>query len=208
MKTRFPAEAAKVVVRELLAVLTPEFELMPDGARWVKVAGSLRRKRPEVGDIELVYVPRRGPVPSGLFMEEGNRVDWMLGDLIARGVIAPRPNRNGQVMWGEKNKLAVHRTSGIPIDFFATTIPAFWNYLVCRTGSAETNQRIAQNAQERGLKWHPYHAGFEVLDFTRAAGALKDLPVKLTHTGQILRVSREEDVFLLAGLDYLPPEQR
>jgi len=44
---------------------------------------------------------------------------------------------------GPLNKLAVYVGSGIPVDLFATTEECWFNALVCRTGSAETNVKIA-----------------------------------------------------------------
>lgn len=48
-------------------------------------------------------------------------------------------------MWGEKNKLAVHVRTGIPVDFFAATEANWWNYLVCRTGGEQNNIAIASH---------------------------------------------------------------
>lgn len=206
MKTKFPAAEAKEVVRELLPLIAPYAlaglnELEP----WLKVAGSLRRRKTEVGDIEIVYVPRSGKVRDGLFEKDGNLFDAALEELILRRVISPRPNRNGQTAWGGKNKLAVHCASGIPVDFFATTCPDFWNYLVCRTGSAENNMRIATQAQSRGLKWLPSNGGFQVLDTALAGRALNRHDLR---TGQVLPVRSERDCFELAGMNHLEPWER
>lgn len=206
VKQKFPAAGAKEVVRELLLPLAPCAlaglnELEP----WLKVAGSLRRRKAEVGDIEIVYVPREGKVRDGLFEKDGNLFDEALEDLIVRRIIAPRPNKNGQTAWGGKNKLAVHCASGIPVDFFATTVPCFWNYLVCRTGGKDNNIEIASSAHHRGLQWNPYHTGFEVVNAALANHALgrRDLTVR-SHV-----VARSErDVFTLAGLEYLEPWER
>ncbi|MHB9007630.1 MAG: DNA polymerase/3'-5' exonuclease PolX, partial [Limisphaerales bacterium] len=65
------------------------------------------------------------------------------------------------------------------------------NYLVCRTGPATLNTRIASLAQARGLKWNPYGSGF--LD---------------QANGRDVVVTTEEEVFAAVGLPCLPPEQR
>lgn len=203
MKARFPADEAKAVAREILAVLKPAC-LDP----WLKVAGSLRRRKADVGDVEFVYVPAIGMVPDGLFQREGNLADEALNSLVLSGIIAPRLTIKGTAVWGQKNKLAVHLATGIPLDFFSTSVPCFWNYLVCRTGSKETNTALAMSAQERGLKWHPYSLGFEVINFAQATLALKDHGATLTHQGQHIQARNEQDVFALAGLPYLEPHAR
>lgn len=205
-KTKFPTAAALAVVRELMPLLMPQcVPGGPDGKPWFKVAGSLRRKKPEVGDIEIVYISAFGEVPDGLFTRDGNLFDAALEGLITNGVLAMRRNVNGGTAWGPSNKLAVHVASGIPIDFFSTTVPDFWSYLVCRTGSHENNIRIATAAHERGLKWLPTRGGMQVLNTALAGHALnrRDL-----HTGQVLRVMSEQDVYAFAGLPYLEPQAR
>jgi DNA polymerase/3'-5' exonuclease PolX len=54
-KTRWSATIARRVADELVEALTPRCEQ-------ICIAGSLRRGKSEVGDIEILYVPRRGLV--------------------------------------------------------------------------------------------------------------------------------------------------
>lgn len=192
-KTKFPLATAQAVADELVHALQP-------ACARLAVAGSVRRLKAEVGDIELVYVPRVADRPSpiansqaDLFQTKSvrvNQVDLALADLLARGVIEYRPNVRGSVVWGGKNKLAVHVGSGIPVDFFSTRELCWYNYLVCRTGGAETNIRIATAALAKGWKWHPYHQGFTNT---------------LDHWAW---VHSERDVFEFVGLPYLEPHQR
>lgn len=205
MKTRFPAEEAKAVVRELLPHLEPACAKDAEGKPWLRVAGSLRRRKAEVGDIELVYCPAFGPVKEGLFTREGDLTEAVLEELCLKRVIEPRVNATGGIAWGKQNKLARHCASGIPIDFFSIQVPRFWNYLVCRTGSKETNMRIAQAAQARGLSWAPYHGGFTVEDLEKASAALNRTDIS---SGGLVLAKSEQDVFTLAGLPYLEPWQR
>ncbi len=204
-KPRFPAAEAKAVVRELLPHLEPACAKDGEGKAWLRVAGSLRRRKADVGDIEFVYSPAFGPVKDGLFVKEGNLIDAALEGLVVSRVIEPRHTLKGGVTWGPQNKLAVHCATGIPIDFFSIQVPRFWNYLVCRTGSKETNIRISEAAQERGLAWAPYHGGFTVEDLekARAATGRDDL-----STGGLILAKSEADVFAIAGLPWLEPWER
>jgi len=76
------------------------------------------------------------------------------------------------------------------VDLFATTELAWCNCLVCRTGNAENNVRIALAAKEKGLMWHPYKHGFT------------------DQRGKWLVVKSEEDVYRIVGLPYLEPWER
>lgn len=184
-KVKYPRADALNVAKELCDLLKPLTERLI-------VAGSLRRRKSEVGDVEILFIPQMVTLPDGFFnKKQVSRVDSML-DVLQRSpaIITQRRNVNGSVMWGDKNKLAVHVASGIPVDFFAATEDNWFNYLVCRTGGAENNTLIASAAQAKGWKWNPYGAGF-----TDAAG-------------QLVRVSSERDVFDLVGLPYREPWER
>jgi DNA polymerase/3'-5' exonuclease PolX len=185
-KPKFPRHEAIAAAKDILASFLSDR---------VVIAGSLRRRKMMVGDIEIVYIPRveKRPDTSDLFAQrsvETNLSDISIGEMITKGVIRPRENALNRTTWGDKNKLALHIASSIPVDFFATTERAWWNYLVCRTGGAETNTRIASAAQRKGWKWHPYSWGFTDQD------------------GRPVEVTSERDVFTLVDLKYLEPWER
>lgn len=189
-KIKHPRAKALEVARELTAALRELCE--PE--RFI-FAGSLRRLKPEVGDIELVYIPLIEPrpdpedllgrvIPTNLFDEQLNA--WLKA-----GVISKRVGPKGGNSWGESNKLAVHTASGIGVDFFQANKRNFWTLLVCRTGSAEHNTRVCNAAMERGQKWNPYR-GFE----DRVTGDLLFVP------------ESEEALFQHVRLPFLPPKER
>jgi DNA polymerase/3'-5' exonuclease PolX len=188
-KPKFAREAALAIAGDLMDQLRPHCEK-------IEVWGSILRGRPMVGDIEIGYIPRFAEEPIDLFdMGQVNQTDKVLDQLLAAGVIGKRRNAKGLVKWGDKNKLAVHWASGIPVDFFSTSAECWVNYRVCRTGPAESNARIAMAAQERGWKWNPYGPGFSRVPEGQALAAV--------HVCQT-----ERDVFEFVGLPYLPPEAR
>ena len=183
-KQKFPREAALKVARHICLKLA-------DHCSRLICAGSLRRRTLEVGDVEVLYIPEFVTVPDGLFdSKQLNRVDVVLEQFIEAGILAKRKNVNGSEMWGEKNKLAVHVASGIPVDFFAASEANWFNYLVCRTGGAESNRQIAVAANAKGWKWNPYGPGFT------------------DEHGGIRCVASEREVFDLAGLPYREPWER
>jgi DNA polymerase/3'-5' exonuclease PolX len=162
----------------------------------IQIAGSLRRERPSVGDIEILYVPRFQPVQIDFFnIRQVNMADTVIKTLLECGIIDRRLNAKGQEMWGEKNKLARHIATGIPVDLFAADEENWWNYLVCRTGPAESNIRVAAAAKAMGWRWNPYGPGF-------SRGGV------LAGQTELRQMDSEEDVFRFVNLPYVEPCQR
>lgn len=185
-KPRFPFHLAGPLSVKILDALRPC--CAPDRCL---VAGSLRRLKHTVGDIEIVYVPRFGEVKGeSLFPATGDLAETEIEKWLAAGRLAKRQNVNGSVMWGPKNKLARHTMTRIPVDLFAATEANWFNYLVCRTGGAENNVQIASAAQRQGWKWNPYGPGFT------------------DELGQIVPVRSEEEVYQLVGLIFRQPWDR
>jgi DNA polymerase/3'-5' exonuclease PolX len=191
--TRFSADKATAVAQEIIDVLQ-------DRCEKICVAGSLRRRKPFVKDVEILFVPKFemaivNKPPTDLFAappvtQQVNMAETAIQCLLDAGLIAKRPNKNGVEAWGAKNKLGIHCHSGIPVDLFTATLDTFFNYLVCRTGGAENNVRICQAAISRGWKWNPYGIGFSRPD------------------GELAPMLSEREVFDFVGLPYLEPWQR
>lgn len=157
-------------------------------------AGSLRRLKRQVGDVEIVYVPEveiRPKVGDMFATEQVELAGEDLYRLIHAGQIAMRENVKGQTTWGEQIKLARHVASGIPVDFFAICASSWFNYLVCRTGPKESNVAICMAAEKRGMQWRPYSAGF-----------------LCAETGVIIPMRSEQEVFETVGLPYREPKDR
>lgn len=185
-KPRFPRAAALDVCRELCRELKPVTERLI-------VAGSLRRRKEEVGDVEILFIPKWGKItrPDQLFAETCNITEATIETLRFRGVLDARLNKDGREAMGPKNKLMVHRASGIPVDLFTASPENWWNYLVCRTGGAESNVLIATVAREQGYSWSPYGSGFIRLSDQR-----------------LIPMTSEQHVFEFLGLPYLQPWER
>jgi len=156
-KTKYPRRMALDVAREMIAAIKP-------ACHELVIAGSLRRRNAEVGDVEVLYIPKVVEIadPEDFFGRKikANAVDLELDKLLAADSICRRPKSNGQTTWGDANKLSVHLASGVPVDFFAASHENWWNLLVCRTGGMESNISIATAAKERGWQWCPYGPGF------------------------------------------------
>ena len=170
-------ERAEKIAEQLKPLLEPACE-----CERVVVVGSIRRRKPEVGDIELLCVPK--------FINGVDQLDRELGALAIQRILALRRNKRGSTTYGPKNKLMVHVPSGIGVDIFSTTEECWPVALVVRTGGKATNIRISMAAQERGYQFHAYGRGF-----TRADGSE-------------LICRSEADVFKAVGLAYREPWER
>lgn len=182
----YPLQDAVPIATKFVEFLTPH-------CHRIIVAGSIRRRKPFVKDIEILMVSKPGSDqdPSDLFEHKVARpaADIALDKLLALGVITKRLSKLERPAWGAENKLAVHVQSGIPVDFFFTTERKWWNALVVRTGPKNSNKAIAAEALRRGWKWHAYGDGF-------------------SRGKEAYVVRQERDVFDHVGLPYLPPEKR
>lgn len=189
-KRKFPYSEAIEVANKLKDYLYPFCEQ-------IEIAGSLRRLRKYVGDIEILFVPKLSPNPNSLFAafwgpdkaEMVDLADLTINRLVKHGILEQRKNSKGSVMWGAQNKLAIHAKSGIPVDFFSTTQERWFTSLVIRTGGKKTNIALAIGAKMHGLKLNPYGEGFTE-----------------RKTGCVIRCNSEGDVFRFAGLRYQEPQ--
>jgi DNA polymerase/3'-5' exonuclease PolX len=186
-KTKYQAFEARAVAEHLKELLSPLCSR-------IEIAGSLRRGKSLVGDIELLFVPRGTKechVAGSLFLkEERSVVDVRLEELLGEGVLQKRLKINHTETWGPSNKFAVHIESGIPVDFFCTSEECWWNALVCRTGSADTNLLLAQSAQRQGCS------------FVSCGAGVRD------PAGNVHQTHSEEEVFRLCGVRYREPRFR
>ena len=184
---RWPLDLAREVALEMSALLAPTC------VRLV-IAGSVRRGKATVGDVELMVVPKweNRRDSRSLFgdVERVNLLDELLGN--SDRILAPRKNKLGRETIGNQIKLYRHSKTQIPVDVFVTQSASWWNYLVCRTGPSESNIRICQAARQRGWKWEPYSPGFVREDYSERSAEMDS----------------EEAVFRFVGLEYLPPDKR
>lgn len=183
MKTKVPLFDALSVATDLAANLLPFVER-------ICIAGSIRRMKPMVSDIELLYISRFEERPFDLLStHQVSLADERISKWLKSGVIAKRTSVNGSTAWGAKNKLAVHVPSGISLDLFCTTPENWWMALVIRTGSKETNMALANGAIKLGRHLMPYGSG-------------------VSERGNILSAWSERSVFELCGVPYAEPKDR
>jgi len=199
-KPRFPAAVGMQVARDLIPLVAPLCQLDR-----LKVCGSLRRRKKDIGDLEIVFVPQWEVTRAeerdilGTILQPAvyaPRTAALLDELVRRGVLTKREKRNGTLTgWGLWNRFAVHVASGLPVDFFGCAAWAWWNIVVSRTGASRSNLQICNGAMARGWHWEP---GPEDPGFQKREG----LGV-LRHA-----VHSEREVFEFAGVPYREPWER
>ena len=180
-KTRtWPLAQATQVAEELITLLRPACER-------IEVAGSIRRQKTQVGDIELLAVPKEA-VTTTVWLERPP-LDARILQLMGGGILKYRLNKNGSRTYGPFNKLLVHTPSGISIDLFSTTLANWGQGLVIRTGPKEFNIKMMARLKALGLQGHV------------------NQPIQ-DQNGDPLPCPTEEILFRLLGWRFRPPEER
>lgn len=105
-----------------------KIELVPYCGR-IEIAGSIRRKKPEVRDIELVCIPRGSTLMQ--FVDAVNR--W------------PR------IKGSPKGKYTQREYRGVKLDLFICTPKTWACNFVIRTGSADFSHALAIRARSIGV---------------------------------------------------------
>ena len=173
MKTKLPLAVARDVANQLVAYLKPN-------CKRIEIAGSIRRCRLEVGDLEIMAVPTVALYDQlDAYLQHGQ-------------VLHSDPKR-----WG--NKLRSFRfpvkvlDEYVQVDLFLQPDPATWGCnMLLRTGSAEFSRKMVTKRSQGGFM--PDH--FKIYDARVWAGA------------KLLETPEEQDIFRLWGMDYVLPPQR
>ncbi len=187
-KRQWPADLARAVANGLIELLEPHCL-----AGMLCYAGSLRRGKATVGDVEICYVSKIKPLrkPGEMFESPCLVAEAFIEHLLG-GKLEKRLSVDGVFTWGNLNKLAIHKATGLPVDLFREPDAAdWWRTLVIRTGPKELNLRLIAGAERQGLRLHAYGPGF-----TRR------------ETGEIVPCRSEREVFELCGIEYLEPQER
>jgi DNA polymerase (family 10) len=174
---KIPLCTAKVIADRLAASLAPLVS-------WYQVAGSIRREKDLVGDIEIVLEPRQ--VSDGFMGGEAPDIEVL--QELARSWAA-----NGRLAKGEKRdarQIAVILPEGITAELYVVLPPAQrGSILAIRTGPAELGPFVMQRFKRRGLR----HVGGHL---------------EIAETGATVSTATEEEYFAAAGLPCLPPQRR
>lgn len=187
-------KTASALAERLVTQMTPY-------CKRVEIAGSIRRGKSEVKDIEIVAIPCWGEVKSGgtLFAELEkapplNQLHVWALQAVARGeLVWIKPGTSVIEFWTPKAEgkywrgLLAHEGEQIKLDLFLTKPENFGSVFLIRTGSADFSRAVAAHAQHIH---HPFKDGF------------------LTIAGVPVETFEEAHVFELLGLQFVEPNRR
>jgi DNA polymerase/3'-5' exonuclease PolX len=160
--------------------------------RW-EVAGSVRRRRPTVGDIEHVVIGDAGSILDGglIFPREGSLLLERRDDLLRRGLIAKAVYPDGSHRWGERYfgvMFEGHRN-----EVFVADAQNWGAILAIRTGPAELSLRLVTELKSRGR-------------FRQDKGYVRY--ANGPSAGDVLAMPTEERFFEVCGIEFRPPWER
>lgn len=174
MKSKISYSRAKLLADDCVRILAPFCER-------IAIAGSIRRKRGEVGDIEIVCIPR--PV--------GDLFDQVRYDFFPHYVYDTLKSNTFTVESGGSKYIKAVR-HGVQHDIFMTN-PDCWGVIFAlRTGCAEFSHRLVTPKNKGGL----LPSCFRVKDGRVWAGDV------------VQETPEEKDFFELCGLGWIDPEKR
>ena len=151
----------------------------------IEIAGSIRRKKPEIGDIEIVCIPKYIAIAADLF---GNPVRTSaLNSQIYRAA-----KRNDWEAIKDGDMYKQYNIGPCSLDLFITTPEKWGCVFTIRTGSAEFTHRLVTARRMGGLC--PSYMRF------------KD--GRLWNGDAPLATPEESDVFKALGIDWIEPEKR
>jgi DNA polymerase/3'-5' exonuclease PolX len=148
----------------------------------IEIAGSLRRQRSEIGDIEIVaqpleYVPDLLGEPTEIHSLD--LYAWTDLGVMGKG--------------GHKYKQIWLDGSNIQLDLFIVTPPAQWGVIFLqRTGNDEFSHKFVTSKQYGGMK----PACYSIRDGAVWCGA------------RLVETPTERDLFKLFDVKYIPPVER
>jgi DNA polymerase/3'-5' exonuclease PolX len=143
-KSLIPLERAQKITNQAFTALL-------ESCQRLSVAGSMRRGKRFVGDIELLAVPL-GTVQTDLFGAPAGTVSDLDG-AIERMVEGPEWEWDRhQPRRGDRWKRLTYIPEGANVDLFVTTLRAFPANLIVRTGPAAFSAHVMSVARRRG--WH------------------------------------------------------
>lgn len=161
-------------------------EGVPELAR-IAVAGSWRRRRETIGDLDLLAVAHEHPEQVGAAAQA----------LMARFLAYPAADR---VLGAGDTKSSIVLGDGLQVDLRVVPAESWGAALVYFTGGKEHNIRLRRRGVERGLKISEYGV-FRVEDAKPEENADP-------RAGDRVAGATEEEVYAAVGLAWVPPELR
>lgn len=183
---------------EMLMLALEVIALLAEGCTRIAIAGSLRRGKAMVGDIEIVCQPDFQALPatrSAFILTKQNAVNHACDNLRYHDIFQPRLNNKGNPQsWGDQQKW--FRYKGVNVDLYSVLPGYSWGReLLIRTGPGDANAVLVTRDGVRnregyvGVLPEPY----QFRDRELYAGNVH------------VETPEEKDVFHALGLPYIVP---
>lgn len=173
-------DQARGIAQDIISHVRPSMDR-------IEVAGSIRRQKPIVGDIELVALPKDRERMVELLSDVGQFI---------------KPGVPGAIPWDpnpDAKYLRMRLPSGANLDVFITSELNWGGLYLMRTGGAVGPDGNAFTGFVPGMfaRWKKMSGG------GRMTGGQPT-----TLDGQLLPLREEQDFFNLLEMDFVPPEER
>lgn len=194
-ETRFPAKVGFDLALKLMGWLM-------DVVERIEIAGSLRRDKQDLGDVELVMMPRFEE-QHNLFGDPVGKINLLeqrCEEMLTMGLIQKRLNKNGHaIAWGGDGRYKALLVNGIPVDLFIVLPDRQWGpTMLIRTGPGAANGVLVT---ANGIKNRDGNAGILPKGIVFEDG-------QIWQDGARVNTPEEKDVYRAVGLPYIPPYQR
>jgi DNA polymerase/3'-5' exonuclease PolX len=197
--TRIPLDRALLLAARIEADLDPYCEL-------IELAGSLRRRTFDVGDLEVVCIPRTRRETDLFGDPVGPSIDMLtehLEALQAAGTIRRRPDKNGRA--GGLNRLTWRFGDDITeveigLDIFRALPTTLGCVLALRTGPYQLSKRLVTQRAKAGLC--PNEMEF------KDGGLWRYIPGAGAGRRAFVPTPDETTLFRELGLPFVAPEHR
>lgn len=173
------------IAEQLAALLTPACEE-------TKIAGSVRRRKPEVHDLEFVLLPKRDLDMFGDPQESYTLLDKVIAGMVSDRILGwdAEVKRNGPKL--KRLLRPVGLTSSLVVELYIADERNFGNTLAIRTGCWEFSRGM-MTAKSKG-------GGMPE--------GMRQIDGYLHHGGQVVPCRTEEEYFARLGLKWYEPEER
>jgi len=159
----------------------------PDCVAQIEVAGSVRRRRPKVGDIELLAVPNPKADLFGRPLAD-TLLDDRLDQLVREGRLKP-----GRCNGRKQKAYEVGAWPGLTLELYLCDRDCWGVHLAIRTGPADFSRRLVTPVDRGGL----LPAGMAIAN-----------GFKLFREGHFVPTPTEGMFFEALGLDWIDPVER
>lgn len=133
---RLPFKTARDFAEKIVGEIAPH-------CAQLEIAGSLRRERPEIGDVDLVCLP-------------SDRAALMARVLASAPQVLKDGTQEFVAIFGGRIQLDLWFAVPPIVSLFDTAPTNFGSLLLCRTGSIGHNIFLVEHAKTLGLRWNPH----------------------------------------------------